>query len=163
MSANIMFPQYTQEIGFVSAGRAHLKHASSEAQWAAHRSEITRLYISEDESLDGIMREMGTKHSFHATYITNFCLYRLLLTLYRKSQYERHLKEWGLRRNLKQDEWQIVGIHVKKRERLKKKSEVHLPGGRKLSEKAVRKGLSRYCPPNAAHQPRRGRLKTRCV
>ena len=81
MSANIMFPQYTQEMVVVPAERAHPKHTPSEAEWAAHQSEITRLYIREDESLSNIMREMETKHSFHATYTTNFSLNRLSLTL----------------------------------------------------------------------------------
>lgn len=61
----------------VAAVRARPQQGPLEVEWAAHRSEIKRRYIMEDESLDDIMREMGTKYSFHATYTTNFSLYGL--------------------------------------------------------------------------------------
>lgn len=69
---NMAFPQYPQEMLVVATGRTRLKQSPLEAEWSTHQSEITRLYIREDESLDNIMRDMRTKYGFHATYTTNY-------------------------------------------------------------------------------------------
>lgn len=59
--------QYTWEMISVGTERIRPKQGLAETEWAAHQSEITRLYISEDGSLESIMSEMRTKHSFRAT------------------------------------------------------------------------------------------------
>jgi len=60
-----------------------------------------------------------------------------------KGVYERQLKKWGFRKNLKDEEWKSIHHHVQKRRQHGKLSEVH-HWGKLIPEAKCRKEFSRH-------------------
>jgi hypothetical protein len=61
-----------------------------------------------------------------------------------KTQYIKQFKEWKWRKNLKSDEWKVIGEHIRRRKDEQKDSEV-LFCGNPLSSEKVKKETSRHC------------------
>ncbi|OXV12024.1 hypothetical protein Egran_00220, partial [Elaphomyces granulatus] len=74
------------------------------------------------------MEKMESQYSFNAS----------------KAQYVRQFKEWKWRKNLKSDEWKVIGEHIRRRKDEQKDSEVLLCGI-PLSSERVKKETSRHC------------------
>ncbi|KAK5661136.1 hypothetical protein OQA88_11026 [Cercophora sp. LCS_1] len=96
------------------------------SDWEAHRAEIKRLYISEDKSVDDVMRILREKGFSRKT-----------------AQYERKLREWGLKKNISAKAGRVIAGKIRKRERAGKKSEVRWNGNR-LSSSKVQGVVSRH-------------------
>ncbi|OJJ71728.1 hypothetical protein ASPBRDRAFT_177385 [Aspergillus brasiliensis CBS 101740] len=81
-------------------------------QWDLYRSEIERLYLYENRSLEDVMSYMETQHSWRKS----------------KASYTRQLKKWGFRKHSesRDDEW--ISKRVAKRKRDGKESEVFIDG-----------------------------------
>jgi Clr5 domain len=86
---------------------------------------------------------MANTYDFQATYggIQDLSLGLTDITL-RKSQYERHFKEWRFRKHLKKEEWAAVEHRLLKRKRALKESVVYVDGIL-LPPKKLRKEISR--------------------
>ncbi|OJJ70060.1 hypothetical protein ASPBRDRAFT_56797 [Aspergillus brasiliensis CBS 101740] len=86
----------------------------ADSDWAPFRAEIERLYAHENQTLTEVMNYLTTKHDFHRT----------------KSQYERQLRRWGLRKyQARQTDWRFIGRRIDKRKRESNKdSEVFVDG-----------------------------------
>ena len=114
-----------------------------DADWDAQKSTIQRLYITEDRSLQALTEIMAASHGFCARYHF-FRLPIRLTTTYSnsKAQYERHFKQWGLRKNLKSHEWKAIRHHTSKRKFNGKESDLYVDGIL-IPNKKVRKETSR--------------------
>ncbi|GKZ16464.1 hypothetical protein AbraIFM66951_007148 [Aspergillus brasiliensis] len=79
-------------------------------KWDLYRSEIERLYLYENRSLEDVMSYMETQHSWRKS----------------KASYTRQLKKWGFRKHSesRDDEW--ISKRVAKRKRDGKESEVFI-------------------------------------
>jgi hypothetical protein len=91
----------------MSSTRRHKAARKSPADWELHRKTIERLFLEERIKLDEVVERMAKQYQFHAKYdIVHIQFCHHLLTATSKPQYERQLKEWGIRINLKASEWQ---------------------------------------------------------
>ncbi|GKZ36279.1 hypothetical protein AbraIFM66950_007280 [Aspergillus brasiliensis] len=107
-------------------------------QWDLYRSEIERLYLYENRSLEDVMSYMETQHSWRKS----------------KASYTRQLKKWGFRKHSesRDDEW--ISKRVAKRKRDGKESEVFIDGlqlhPNKIAKAKYGKGfvstVSQYAP-----------------
>ncbi|KAL4893328.1 ankyrin repeat-containing domain protein [Aspergillus ambiguus] len=87
----------------------------ADAVWEPYRPELERLYIHEGHNLAQVMEYMKSKYGFEE----------------RKSQYEKHFRRWGLRKNhpLTPSEGKFIGRRIDKRKREhQKESEVYING-----------------------------------
>ncbi|KAK5996208.1 putative ankyrin repeat protein [Cladobotryum mycophilum] len=82
--------------------------------WEKHKSEIRQLFIAEDKPLSEVIECMKTRYQFSSS----------------KSQYEKKLKEWGIRkRRMGKVEWTFLSQRIGKRKRDQgKDSEVYIDG-----------------------------------
>ncbi|KAI9671342.1 MAG: Ankyrin-2 [Alyxoria varia] len=99
---------------------------ASEGEWETLKSTMHHHYLSEDKSLKVLMELMASSHEFHAS----------------KSQYERHFKKWGFRKNLKSSEWKAIHHKIDKRKREGKDSDLYVDGTM-IKKQKVRKETSR--------------------
>ncbi|KAK4085863.1 hypothetical protein Purlil1_9820 [Purpureocillium lilacinum] len=97
--------------------------------WDNHKAEIERLFIRENRPLSEVIGVLASSHDFHAS----------------KAQFERKLKEWGLRKNrMKKGDWKVVSAKLAKRKRETGKDyEIYIDGVRCPSPK-VRKETARH-------------------
>jgi hypothetical protein len=87
--------------------RRHKAARKSPDDWNLHRKTIERLFLEERIKLDEVVERMAKQYQFHAKYdVVHIQFWHHLLTATSKPQYERQLKEWGIRINLKASEWQ---------------------------------------------------------
>ncbi|OXV07342.1 hypothetical protein Egran_04893, partial [Elaphomyces granulatus] len=100
----------------------------ADATFQSHREELFNLRGLQKLPLDQIMEKMESQYSFKAS----------------KAQYVKQFKEWKWRRNLKSDEWKVIGEHIRRRKDKQKDSEV-LFCGIPLSSEKVKKETSRHC------------------
>jgi selenocysteine-specific translation elongation factor len=73
-----------------------------------------------------------------------------------KSQYERHFKKWEFRKNLKNQEWRDVHVHLSKRKRDGKESDLYVDGIL-VPSKEIQKETSRNCFVSLLEQHARGK------
>jgi hypothetical protein len=78
-------------------------------------------------------------------------------SLVSKSQYERQFKKWHFRKNLKNAEWNAVNVHLSKRKRDGKESDLYVDGIL-VPRKKVQKETSRNCFVSLAKQHVQGNL-----
>ncbi|KAL3961261.1 hypothetical protein ACCO45_002784 [Purpureocillium lilacinum] len=97
--------------------------------WDNHKAEVERLFIRENRPLDEVIGILASSHDFHAS----------------KAQFERKLKEWGLRKNrMKKGDWKVISAKLAKRKRETGKDyEIYIDGVRCPSPK-VRKETARH-------------------
>ncbi|KAI8951636.1 ankyrin repeat-containing domain protein [Xylaria longipes] len=93
--------------------------------WERHKAIILHLYLLEKTPLHHVVSYMQQKHNFAK----------------KKSQYEYQFKKWGVKTNLKKEDWQHLRHHLQKRTGIQ--SEVTLFGA-PLSPNRVRKKTQRY-------------------
>lgn len=114
-----------------------------DAEWDAQKSIIQELYISEDKTLDALIQIMSGSHHFRARYHIFWKPLKWTIADFNsKSQYERHLKRWKMRKNLKNHEWKAVHHHTSKRKIDGKESDLYVDGIL-IPNKKVRKETSR--------------------
>ena len=65
------------------------------------------------------------------------------LSFISKAQYERRFRKWGFRKNLKRNEWQLIGTKIERRKQAGLESQVYV-FGEALSDDKVQKEISRY-------------------
>ncbi|KAL2015640.1 hypothetical protein VTK56DRAFT_5061 [Thermocarpiscus australiensis] len=97
--------------------------------WAAYRSRIEDLYWTQHKELPEVMKTMEDLYGFAAT----------------KKMYKKHLKAWGLEKNIKTSEM-IAMIEIARRRRLQNKGTLFVRRGKpvdpgKLRRFAKRRGL----------------------
>ncbi|KAI0441693.1 ankyrin repeat-containing domain protein [Xylaria telfairii] len=95
------------------------------ADWERHKATILHLYLIEKTPLHQVVSYMQEKHSFAKN----------------KNQYEYQFKKWGVKKNVKKEDWQHLRHQLQKR--TGKQSEVTL-FGIPLSPRRVRKETQRY-------------------
>jgi Clr5 domain len=117
--------------------------AVAEVLWEFYKGILQNLYIAENKTLKEVKDIMANTYDFQATYggIQDLSLGLTDITL-RKSQYERHFKEWRFRKHLKKEEWAAVEHRLLKRKRARKESVVYVDGIL-LPPKKLRKEISR--------------------
>ncbi|KAI0548131.1 ankyrin repeat-containing domain protein [Xylaria curta] len=93
--------------------------------WERHKAIILHLYLLEKNPLHQVITYMQQEHNF----------------IKKKSQYEYQFKKWGVKKNLKKEDWQHLRHQLQKR--LGKQSEVTL-FGIPLSKGRIRKEMLRY-------------------
>ncbi|KAI1739803.1 ankyrin repeat-containing domain protein [Xylaria scruposa] len=93
--------------------------------WERHKATILHLYLLEKSPLHQIVTYMQQEHDFTK----------------KKSQYEYQFKKWGVKKNLKKEDWQHLRHQLQKRQG--KQSEVTL-FGIPLSKGRIRKETLRY-------------------
>ncbi|KAI1132508.1 Clr5 domain-containing protein [Nemania abortiva] len=93
--------------------------------WERHRAIIIHLYINDSMKLDDVVSHMREKYKFDKS----------------KSSYEIHLKKWGAKKNVRQEEWRNIRHQINVRPG--QKSQVALCGIL-LSENKLRKETQRY-------------------
>jgi ankyrin repeat protein len=137
--------------------RRHKAARKSPADWEFHRKTIERLYLEERIKLDEVVKRMAKQYQFHAKYdVVYIQLCHHLLTATSKPQYERQLKEWGIRINLKASEWQDLFQILSSLPDSGQYREVRLTGqiidADRLAREKLRRGvkdggdISRSCP-----------------
>ena len=100
-----------------------------DAEWDAQKSTIQKLYISEDRSLEAVKEIMASSHHFCARYYMSWRRPKWTIAdVSSKSQYERHFKQWKMRKNLKSHEWKAVHHHTSKRKHSGKESDLYVDG-----------------------------------
>jgi ankyrin repeat protein len=137
--------------------RRHKAARKSPEDWKFHRKTIERLFLEERIKLDAVVERMSKQYQFHAKYDVvhiQFCHH--LLTATSKPQYERQLKEWGIRINLKASEWQDLFQILSSLPNSGQYHEVRLTGqiidADRLAREKLRRGvkdgvnISRSCP-----------------
>ncbi|KAF2177656.1 hypothetical protein K469DRAFT_515616, partial [Zopfia rhizophila CBS 207.26] len=81
--------------------------------WESQKSTILELYLRPKSKLQGpggVIETMSEQHQFIAT----------------KSQYEARFRKWGIRKNLRGDEWQILNKKLERRKMEGKQSDVYI-------------------------------------
>jgi hypothetical protein len=111
-----------------------------EGTWNRHRATIESLYW--ENSLDTIEAHMKKHHGFTARYCHSRIIDGQSLTLKSKSQYERHFRKWGLRKNLTTTEWVMVIEHLRSNSASLEEVEV-LFKGREIPQKRVLQEIAR--------------------
>ncbi|KAJ8129032.1 hypothetical protein O1611_g4600 [Lasiodiplodia mahajangana] len=106
--------------------------------WERHKGIITHLYLNERMKLDQVVSYMREEHNFEKC----------------KSSYEIRLKKWGIRKNMRQKDWQNIPNQVN--EGLPRQSVVTLCG-MPLPHEKVRKEIQRYMHIPSADDFRNGR------
>ncbi|KAL4798751.1 ankyrin [Aspergillus venezuelensis] len=107
-------------------------------QWDLYKSEIERLYIHENKTLEVVMSYMETQYSWKRS----------------KASYTRKLNEWRFEKNIRDVDHQWISRRVAKRKRDGKESELFINGVQVLPEMITRakyrKGyvstISQYAP-----------------
>ncbi|KAI9834920.1 MAG: hypothetical protein M1819_002643 [Sarea resinae] len=102
-----------------------------EAEWEIHKAEITNLYPS--MTLEALKEHMDTQRGFRPSV----------------KQYSTHLKDWDLKKYNTGETWRFVGHRVQKRKLEGKESDVY-NHGQLISEKKVKKEVSRHMLPTLA-------------
>ncbi|GAB1315418.1 hypothetical protein MFIFM68171_05628 [Madurella fahalii] len=98
------------------------------ARWEPHRTEILRLFVSEGKSLKEVIAILEQTRGFHAS----------------KAQYERKLREWGIRKNrMRNRDWFLIAQRIARRREQNKDSEVYIDGVQCPPSK-VRKETARH-------------------
>ncbi|CEN60324.1 hypothetical protein ASPCAL02765 [Aspergillus calidoustus] len=106
--------------------------------WAKHRKILRRLWLVEDKKRDDIMKFMAENFNFRAT----------------RTQYDRKFREWGWRKNLKSQEWRIIGSQIAQSKNAGKLPSVYI-NGMLVPEETVWRSTrrhdfptikERYCP-----------------
>ncbi|KAI0443018.1 hypothetical protein F4803DRAFT_341135 [Xylaria telfairii] len=95
--------------------------------WDRHKTTIIHLFLLERMQYGQIASYMKEKHEFDRS----------------ESAYEKQLRKWGVRKNLRRKDWEYIGHHINKRERKNKKSEVFY-FGTLLPAPKVHKETQRY-------------------
>ncbi|KAE9364186.1 ankyrin [Stipitochalara longipes BDJ] len=98
-------------------------------QWNTHKDEIGQLYLKQNMTVGQIVKFMEKEHNFKRS----------------KPQYERQLKSWGFRKNLKGAEWRAARRAIESRPS-SKPTNVYIAGNLIDLSKAQRK-LTRYTTP----------------
>ncbi|KAI0098732.1 hypothetical protein GGR51DRAFT_421871 [Nemania sp. FL0031] len=93
--------------------------------WERHKGIITHLYLTERMKLDQVVSYMREEHNFEKS----------------KNSYEIRLKKWGIKKNMRQKDWQNIPKQLN--EGLLGKSTVTL-SGMFLPHDKVRKEIQRY-------------------
>ena len=115
-------------------------------QWNAHKDKIEQLYLKQNMTVGQIIKFMEEEHNFKRRYIFSTIPTKgKALTLCSKPQYERQLKSWGFRKNLKGAEWRAARRAIKSRPP-SKQTNVYIAGNLIDLSKAQRK-LTRYTTP----------------
>ena len=100
-------------------------------EWQQHRGIIQRLYVTEDKSLPNVVLEMKQKYNFVAT----------------ERQYKRRISDWGLDKNVKDEEMRSIIEVEAMRLRQGKQSAFYVRDRRvdrkKIDRFAHRKGINR--------------------
>ncbi|KAL8917908.1 MAG: hypothetical protein Q9172_005639 [Xanthocarpia lactea] len=100
-------------------------------EWQQHRGIIQRLYVTEDKSLPNVVLEMKQKYNFVAT----------------ERQYKRRISDWGLDKNVKDEEMRSIIEVEAMRLRQGKQSAFYVRDRRvdrkKIDRFAHRKGIDR--------------------
>ena len=94
--------------------------------WEEHKAFIQDLYINKNLKLSDVDKEMR-KRGFRAS----------------KQQYTRQFQKWGLFKDLKEDEWRLIGRKVNER---KPKLSAVFVRGREISKEKLDRGLRRHVP-----------------
>ncbi|PMD46889.1 ankyrin [Hyaloscypha variabilis F] len=98
-------------------------------QWNTHKDKIEQLYLKQNMTVGQIIKFMEEEHNFKRS----------------KPQYERQLKSWGFRKNLKGAEWRAARRAIKSRPE-SKQTNIYIAGNLIDLSKAQRK-LTRYTTP----------------
>ncbi|OXV07341.1 hypothetical protein Egran_04894, partial [Elaphomyces granulatus] len=101
----------------------HIAHAT----FQSYQEELSDLWKVQQLPLDQVMEKMESQYSFKES----------------KTQYIKQFKEWKWRKNLKSEEWKVIGEHIRRRKDEQKDSEVlfcDIP----LSSEKVKKETSRH-------------------
>ncbi|KAK9770771.1 putative Clr5 domain-containing protein [Seiridium cardinale] len=101
--------------------------AAKTKEWEHYKDEILRLYMIENFTLDQMSVHMLKEHRFDK----------------KKHQYEHNLRRWGVRKNLRKEDWEFMSRTIQQRQRQQKESEVLLYGAL-LSESRKNRALQRY-------------------
>ncbi|OCK89480.1 uncharacterized protein K441DRAFT_278185 [Cenococcum geophilum 1.58] len=86
--------------------------AAAKTEMDKHKITIQDLYLKEDRTLKEIMDIMAGSYDFVAT----------------KTQYERHFRKWGFRKNVNPSVWKFINHRQSKRKRAGKESDVYIDG-----------------------------------
>ncbi|KAN0105848.1 ankyrin [Hyaloscypha variabilis] len=98
-------------------------------QWNTHKDMIEQVYLKQNMTVGQVIKFMEEEHNFKRS----------------KPQYERQLKSWGFRKNLKGAEWRAARRAIKSRPQ-SKPTNVYIAGNLIDLSKAQRK-LKRYTTP----------------
>ena len=129
------------------------------SDWESHKKTIEILYLTENKSLNEVMKTMEESHGFYArlvTYFTPTVNRRASSSLYRKAQYVRKLDQWGFKKNSTHEEWKFVARQLKKRNLEGKRSDTYI-NGKLIPRKKVMKEVSRYVTSSGQQMPITGK------
>ncbi|KAH7392105.1 hypothetical protein DE146DRAFT_766218 [Phaeosphaeria sp. MPI-PUGE-AT-0046c] len=82
-----------------------------EVEWARQKEAIIEAYINEDKSLKEVIHIM-TNRGFQRT----------------KPQYERTFRQWGVSKNVREEEWRFIFDRMEQRQRTHRTSKVYVRG-----------------------------------
>ncbi|KAL3462774.1 ankyrin repeat-containing domain protein [Aspergillus heterothallicus] len=117
--------------------------------WDAHKNTLWSLWFLEGRTRQDIMKFMAENFNFHA----------------KAHQYDRKYKDWGCRKNLKAEEWRIIGSRISRsKEEIEeegKTSSVYINGmpvsANKIKKETRRNDFpsirERYCPAPRPNTP----------
>jgi Clr5 domain len=127
----------------ISQAPAHRLWATK-ADWIKHRAKITRLYSTQGMALREVKKVMEEEDNFLATYaIPVFLSPRLVLIVkYRSKMYKDRFKQWGLGKNINEQEANAVLNLKTQRDAIGKSSEF-FKYGKKLDYGRILKHLAR--------------------
>ncbi|KAL1623496.1 hypothetical protein SLS54_004486 [Diplodia seriata] len=97
-------------------------------KWESQRDNIRRLYVDDDLTCKELVVEMKQLHGFEAN----------------EKEYQRRVRKWGLRKGLKQEEWNFVGRRFAKRKAEEGKDSELIVNGNIFPQHKIRKALGRH-------------------
>ncbi|KAL9628960.1 MAG: hypothetical protein Q9164_007082 [Protoblastenia rupestris] len=103
----------------------------SDAEWNIHKARLHALYIGDNKTLDQVIEIAACDLGFKSS----------------KAQYIRQFKKWAFEKNSNIDQWKAVTRVVCKRKFRGKDTEISIKG-RRISDRKLRKEMSRYTVPN---------------
>lgn len=119
-----------------------------EDAWERYRDELKILWLDERRTLEQVRDYMSQTHNFcqrSVATLLEVCWDQLIPECpISKYQYTRHFKEWGFRKNAKEEEWMFVASRGEKRKRDGKDIGPVRIHGKLIPESTVRKEISRH-------------------
>lgn len=122
-----------------------------EAEWQVYKEEIEVLYLTEKKSIKEVMAAMDKTHGFQARFLDHCPLINYLTSgadrFNSKAQYIRKFKQWGFKKNSRDEDWKFIARKLQKRNLEGKESDTYI-NGKLAPRKKVKKEVSRHSLPS---------------